>query len=110
MSRSGCDLTADRRRERPRAHLRRGRRSSDGPGRNAAGRGTVEILGKPDAPTAVAAEADRVSGGFARVRWLPPAIDGGSPITGYVVVVKGPGGREVSCSASPCTITDLAER
>ena len=59
----------------------------------------MEILGKPDAPTGVAAEADRVSGGFARVRWLPPAIDGGSPITGYVVVIKGPGGREVSCSA-----------
>lgn len=106
VSRSGCDLTLTA------AASARGRTTvdvsvADGPGRNAAGRGTVEILGKPDAPTGVAAEADRVSGGFARVRWLPPAIDGGSPITGYIVVVKGPGGREVSCSASPCTITDL---
>jgi hypothetical protein len=106
VSRSGCDLTLTA------AANARGRAFvdvsvADGPGRNAPGRGTVEILGKPDAPTGVAAEADRVSGGFARVRWLPPAIDGGSPITGYVVVVKGPGGREVSCSASPCTITDL---
>lgn len=106
VARSGCDLTltADA--------SARGRTVvdvsvADGPGRNASGRGTVEILGKPDAPTGVAAEADRVSGGFARVRWLPPVVDGGSPITGYVVVVKGPGGREVSCSASPCTITDL---
>ena len=80
---------------------------ADGPARNAAGRGSVEILGKPDNPTGVAAEADRVKGGNARVRWLPPAIDGGSPITGYIVTVKGPGGGEVSCSASPCTITGL---
>ena len=58
------------------------------------GRGTVEILGKPDAPTGVAAEADRVSGGFARVRWLPPAIDGGSPITGYIVTVAWARRRE----------------
>ncbi|SDP53195.1 Fibronectin type III domain-containing protein [Pedococcus dokdonensis] len=106
VTRSGCDLTLTA------SASARGRTTvdvsvADGPGRNASGRGTVEILGKPDAPTAVAAEADRVSGGFARVRWLPPDVDGGSPITGYVVVVKGPGGREVNCSASPCTITDL---
>ena len=106
VSRSGCDLTLTA------GANARGRTVvdvsvADGPGRNAPGRGTVEILGKPDAPTAVAAEADRVSGGSARVRWLPPAIDGGSPITGYVVRVKGSGGREVSCSASPCTISDL---
>ncbi|TPG17093.1 Ig-like domain-containing protein [Pedococcus bigeumensis] len=106
VSYSGCDLTVTA------ATTARGQASvdvavSDGPGRSAAGRGTIEILGKPDAPTGVAAEADRVSGGFARVRWLPPAIDGGSPITGYIVTVIGPGGREQSCSASPCTITGL---
>jgi fibronectin type 3 domain-containing protein len=106
VARSGCDLTVTA------AATARGRAFvevavSDGPGRTAAGRGTVEILGKPDAPTGVAAEADRVSGGFARVRWLPPAIDGGSPITGYVVLIKGPGGHEESCGASPCTITGL---
>jgi hypothetical protein len=106
VSHSGCDLTVAA------AATARGQASvnvsvADGPGRFAAGRGTVEILGKPDAPTGVAAEADRVSGGFARVRWLPPAINGGSPITGYIVTVRGPGGREESCSASPCTITGL---
>jgi len=80
---------------------------SDGPGRGATGRGTVTVLGKPDAPTGVAAEADRVSGGFARVRWVAPAVDGGSPITHYVVTTRGPGGRTQTCSASPCTITGL---
>lgn len=108
VSYSGCDLTVTA------AATARGQASvnvsvADGPGRFAAGRGTIEILGKPDAPTGVAAEADRVSGGFARVRWLPPAIDGGSPITRYIVVVRGPGGREESCSASPCTITGLQD-
>ena len=81
--------------------------ASDGPGRTAAGRGTVELLGKPGKPTGVSAEADRASGGFARVRWAPPAEDGGAPITAYVVKVLGPGGGEKRCTASPCTITGL---
>ena len=80
---------------------------SDKPGRNALGRGTVTILGPPDKPTGVAAEADRVSGGFARVRWAAPAADGGSPITHYEVVTQGPGGTSTRCTASPCTITGL---
>jgi hypothetical protein len=81
---------------------------TDGPpGRNATGRGTVTILGIPDPPTGVAAEADRVSGGFARVRWVPPAVDGGSPITHYVVTTHGPGGTTQECTASPCTIQGL---
>jgi hypothetical protein len=106
VTRSGCDLTVAA------AASARGRSSVDvvvvdGPARNAAGRGSVEILGKPDKPTGVAAEADRVKGGNARVRWVPPAVDGGSPITGYVVTVNGPGGGERRCSASPCTITGL---
>ncbi|NNM48065.1 Ig-like domain-containing protein [Knoellia koreensis] len=81
---------------------------SDGrPGMNATGRGTVTVLGKPDAPGNVSAQADRVSGGFARVRWSPPASDGGSPITHYLVQGQGPGAKTTTCTASPCTITGL---
>ena len=74
----------------PHRHRRQGRRRaaasvavsvSDGPGRNAVGRGTISVLGKPLAPTGVRAVADRVNGGTARVSWNPPAFDGGSPIT-----------------------------
>ena len=82
---------------------------SDGPGRGAPGRGTVEMLGKPGAPTSVVAVADRVNGGTARVRWVPPAYDGGSPITGYTVSWRGAASDQKPCTASPCTITGLQD-
>jgi hypothetical protein len=77
---------------------------SDHPGRNAMGRGTVDILGHPGRPTGLSAEADRVNGGTARVNWTPPAYDGGSPITSYTV---GWSGGSQRCYAAPCTIGGL---
>ena len=82
---------------------------SDGPGRNAVGRGTISVLGRPLVPTGVRAVADRVNGGTARVSWAPPSFDGGSPITSYSVKGRGPGARTTSCSASPCTISGLQD-
>ena len=108
VSRSGCDLTVTASGEAS------GRGTidvvvSDGPGRAAPGRGTVEMLGKPGAPTSVVAVADRVTGGTARVRWVPPAYDGGSPITGYTVSWRGAASGSRDCSASPCTIDGLQD-
>ncbi len=57
----------------------------------------------PDAPTAVSATP---GDGQAHVSFTAPANDGGSPVTGYTVTVS-PGGRTVSCAASPCTVTGL---
>jgi hypothetical protein len=108
VSRSGCDLTVSAGSE-AQGQSVVNVSVADGPGREAQGRGTVEILGKPGAPTSVAAEADRVNGGSARVRWLPPAADGGSPITGYTVSWRGGGSGRLECSASPCTITGLTD-
>ncbi len=108
VSRSGCDLTVTASGEAS------GRGTidvvvSDGPGRSAPGRGTVEMLGKPGAPTSVVAVADRVNGGTARVRWVPPAFDGGSPITTYTVSWRGAASDSRNCSASPCTIDGLQD-
>jgi hypothetical protein len=108
VSRSGCDLTVTASGEAS------GRGTidvvvSDGPGRSAPGRGAVEMLGKPGAPTSVVAVADRVSGGTARVRWVPPAYDGGSPITTYTVSWRGAASDKRTCSASPCTIDGLQD-
>ncbi|GAB3441340.1 Ig-like domain-containing protein [Phycicoccus ginsengisoli] len=82
---------------------------SDGPGRAAPGRGTVEMLGKPGAPTDVVAVADRVNGGTARVGWVPPAYDGGSPITSYTVSWRGAASGSQPCTASPCTVAGLKD-
>ncbi len=108
VSRSGCDLTVTATGEAS------GKGTvdvsvSDGPGRSAPGRGTVDMLGKPGAPTSVVAVADRVNGGTARVRWVPPAYDGGSPITAYTVKWRGPKADEQICTASPCTIPGLQD-
>ena len=108
VSRSGCDLTVSAGTE-AQGQAVVNVSVADGPGREAAGRGTVQILGKPGAPTGVAAEADRVNGGSARVRWLPPSLDGGSPITNYTVSWRGGGTGSLDCSASPCTITGLTD-
>ncbi|HEY7718077.1 MAG TPA: fibronectin type III domain-containing protein [Pedococcus sp.] len=108
VSRSGCDLTVKA------SSDASGRGTvdvavSDGPGRAAPGRGTVEMLGKPGAPTSVGAVADRVNGGTARVRWTPPAYDGGSPITSYTVKWRGAASDQQTCTASPCTIAGLQD-
>ncbi|WP_332027659.1 Ig-like domain-containing protein [Pedococcus sp.] len=108
VSRSGCNLTVTASGEAS------GRGTvdvavSDAPGRSAPGRGTVEMLGKPGAPTSVVAVADRVNGGTARVRWVPPAYDGGSPITAYTVTWRGAQSGERRCTASPCTIDGLQD-
>ena len=108
VSRSGCNLTVTASGEAS------GRGTvdvavSDGPGRSAPGRGTVDMLGKPGAPTSVVAVADRVNGGTARVRWVPPAYDGGSPVTAYTVKWRGPKTGQLDCTASPCTIGGLKD-
>ncbi|WP_460460180.1 fibronectin type III domain-containing protein, partial [Angustibacter peucedani] len=77
---------------------------SDAPGREAVGRVSVSVRGKPLAPQSVSAVADRVQGGSARVSWQPPAFDGGLPVQQYEV--RWSGGAK-SCTASPCTITGL---
>lgn len=82
---------------------------SDGPGRNAVGRGTISVLGRPLVPGSVRAVADRVNGGTARVSWTPPTFDGGSPITSYSVKGRGPGATTTACTASPCTISGLED-
>jgi hypothetical protein len=83
---------------------------SDAPGRSAEGRGTISVLGKPLAPGGVRAVADRVNGGTARVSWVPPSFDGGSPITHYTVYSTGPSApAPLRCSASPCTVGGLID-
>ena len=80
---------------------------SDGPGRTASGTIDVTMLGKPGAPTAVSAQADREAGGRARVSWIAPTYDGGSPIRTYTVRWTGGSTGQLACTASPCTIEGL---
>ena len=80
---------------------------SDGPERSADGRVTVTMLGNPSEPRQVRAVADRDAGGQARVSWLPPTYDGGSPVSGYTVTHTGGSSGTTRCTASPCTITGL---
>ena len=81
--------------------------ASDGPGRTASGTIQVTMLGKPAAPTAVTALADREAGGRARVSWVAPTYDGGSPIRTYTVRWTGGSTGQLDCTASPCTIEGL---
>ena len=48
---------------------------------------------------------ERSGDGSASVEFAPPSGNG-SPVTGYSILVS-PGGRAVSCPASPCTVTGL---
>ena len=80
------------------------------PGPQCAGRGTVDMLGKPGAPATSVAVGRPGQRRQARVRWLPPTYDGGSPVTAYTVdsgVARRPMSRR--CTASPCTITGLQD-
>ena len=80
---------------------------SDGPGRSAAGRVSVTMLGRPGQPRQVGAVADRDAGGQARVSWLSPTYDGGMVVSSYVVRYSGGSSGSLSCTASPCTVTGL---
>jgi hypothetical protein len=105
-SHSGCVLTV-RATERPSPTARINVEVSDGPDRSALGSVSVTMLGKPGAPTAVAAVPDRTAGGQARVSWTAPAYDGGAPIRSYTVAWTRGGTSTQVCTASPCTILNL---
>ena len=106
VTRSGCRLTLTvGTRPSPTASV--AIEVSDGPGRSAAGRVSVTMLGNPSSPRQVRAVADRDAGGQARVSWLPPTYDGGSSVSGYTVTHSGGSSGTTRCTASPCTITGL---
>ncbi|PRY58766.1 fibronectin type III domain protein [Knoellia remsis] len=106
VSRSGCVLTVTAG-AKPGPSGRISVNVSDGPNRQAVGAVAVTMLGRPGAPTAVAAQADRDAGGRARVSWTAPAYDGGAPIRTYTVKWTGGSTGSQDCSASPCTIAGL---
>ncbi len=80
---------------------------SDAPGRTAAGRVAVTMLGRPGEPRQVSAVADRDAGGQARVSWLPPTYDGGLPVSEYTLRATVGSAKPTVCRASPCTVTGL---
>lgn len=81
--------------------------ASDSPGRTATGSIDLTLLGKPGAPTAVTAQPDREAGGRARVAWVAPTYDGGSPIRTFTVRWTGGSSGSQPCVSSPCTIEGL---
>ncbi|WP_082569705.1 fibronectin type III domain-containing protein [Knoellia sp. Soil729] len=106
VTRSGCTVTVAAG-EKPSPTGRISISVSDAPGRVATGAVNVTMLGRPGAPTAVAAQADRDAGGRARVSWNAPAYDGGAPIRTYTATWTGGSTGTQECSASPCTIAGL---
>jgi hypothetical protein len=106
VTRNGCTITVAAG-DRPSPTGRISLSVSDAPGRVATGAVSVTMLGRPDAPTAVAAQADRDAGGRARVSWSAPAYDGGAPIRTYTATWRGGSSGSQDCSASPCTIAGL---
>ncbi|MFW5470351.1 Ig-like domain-containing protein [Knoellia sp. CPCC 206435] len=106
VTRDGCLLTVTAG-DRPSPTGRVSIAVSDGPNRSANGAVAVTMLGRPDPPTAVAAQADRDAGGRARVSWSAPAYDGGAPIRTFTASWTGGSSGSLDCSASPCTIDGL---
>ncbi|WP_353951836.1 fibronectin type III domain-containing protein [Knoellia sp. S7-12] len=106
VSRSGCTLTL-RATKQPSPNATISLLVSDGPGRQAAGRVTVTMRGKPIAPTGVSAVADRIAGGQARVSWVAPSYDGGVTISHYTMKWTGGSSGTLRCTSSPCTVTGL---
>ncbi|GAA1881345.1 Ig-like domain-containing protein [Lapillicoccus jejuensis] len=104
-SASGCSLTVTASSSARRTAVL-SLRVADGPGREVPTQATVTIKAPPDAPAGVTAVADRVAGGQARVSWRPPAYDGGLPVLEYEV--RASTGKVLACTASPCTVTGLA--
>ena len=74
-----------------------------GSGASSAASNSVTPATTPGAPTITAVSSAANS---ATVTFTPPASDGGSAITGYTLT-SAPGGVQVACSASPCTISGL---
>ncbi len=66
VTRSGCSITVSAG-PKPSPTGRVAISVSDAPGRDANGAVSVTMLGRPDPPTSVAAQADRDAGGRARV-------------------------------------------
>lgn len=64
---------------------------------------TVVPVGPPSAPRSVKARTGKRN---AKVSWLAPVTDGGSPVTRYTVTAR-PGGRGCSTSGRSCTVKRL---